>query len=80
MNVKKNILQLIILLILVSCTKKAPELIQLAQNSLDQNQEDDAIKKLNKLLDDFPKDSLASFAQYKLASIYKNWKNKYNLN
>jgi len=59
----------------VSCTKKAPDLIDLAQFSLDQNQEDDAIVKLNKLLKDYPKDSLASFAQYKLASIYKNWKN-----
>ena len=46
MNVKKNILQLIILMIFVSCTKKAPELMDLAQYSLDQNQEDDAIEKL----------------------------------
>ena len=71
---KKNILLLIILTIFLSCTKKAPELMDLAQYSLDQNQEDEAIEKLNKLLKDYPKDSLASFAQYKLASIYKNWK------
>lgn len=75
MKMKKNILQLIILTIFLSCTKKAPELMDLAQYSLDQNQEDEAIEKLNKLLKDYPKDSLASFAQYKLASIYKNWKN-----
>ena len=51
MKMKKNILQLIILTIFLSCTKKAPELMDLAQYSLDQNQEDDAIEKLKSLRD-----------------------------
>ena len=30
-------------MMLISCTKKAPELMEIAQASLDQNQEDQAI-------------------------------------
>ena len=62
-------------MMLVSCTKKAPELMEIAQASLDQNQEDQAIDNLNHLLEKYPNDSLASLAQYKLATIYKSWKN-----
>ena len=54
-------------MMLISCTKKAPELMELAQASLDQNQEDQAIENLNNLLEKYPDDSLASLAQYKLA-------------
>ena len=36
-------------MMLISCTKKAPELMEIAQASLDQNQEDQAIDKLNYL-------------------------------
>ena len=62
-------------MVLISCTKKAPELMEIAQTSLDQNQEDQAIDNLNYLLEKYPNDSLASLAQYKLATIYKSWKN-----
>ena len=62
-------------MLLFSCTKKAPELMEIAQASLDQNQEDQAIENLNYLLERYPDDSLASLAQYKLATIYKSWKN-----
>ena len=34
-----------------------------------------AIDNLNHLLEKYPNDSLASLAQYKLATIYKSWKN-----
>ena len=49
--------------------------MEIAQASLDQNQEDQAIENLNYLLERYPDDSLASLAQYKLATIYKSWKN-----
>ena len=49
--------------------------MELAQENLDQNQEDQAIDNLNYLLEKYPDDSLASLAQYKLATIYKSWKN-----
>ena len=61
-------------MMLISCTKKAPELMEIAQTSLDQNQENQAIDNLNYLLEKYPNDSLASLAQYKLVNIYKNWK------
>ena len=62
-------------MVLFSCTKKAPKLMEIAQVSLDQNQDDQAIDYLNDLLEKYPDDSLASLAQYKLATIYKSWKN-----
>ena len=49
--------------------------MEIAQMNLDQNQEDTAIDKLNYLIEKYPDDSLAALAQYKLATIYKNWKN-----
>ena len=75
MNVIKNLLALTALILFISCAKNAPDLIDQAQSNLDQNQEDNAINNLNTLLDRYPNDSLSSLAQYKLASIYKNWKN-----
>ena len=65
---------IIVGLLIVSCSKNAPDLLELAQSSLDQNEEDNAIKNLELLINKFPKDSLASLAQYKLVNIYKNWK------
>ena len=70
----KKTLIFIISLLIVSCSKNAPDLMELAQLSLDQNEEDKAIKNLELLINKFPKDSLASLAQYKLVNIYKNWK------
>ncbi len=69
---KKTII--IIGLLIASCSKNAPDLMELAQSSLDKNEEDKAIKNLELLINRFPKDSLASLAQYKLVNIYKNWK------
>ena len=65
---------IIIGLLVVSCSKNAPDLMKSAQSSLDQNKEDEAIKNLELLIKNFPTDSLASLAQYKLVNIYKNWK------
>ena len=70
----KKTLIIIVGLIFVSCSKNAPDLMNLAQSSLDQNEEDKAIKNLELLINKFPEDSLASSAQYKLVNIYKNWK------
>ena len=65
---------IIVGLLIVSCSKNAPDLMELAQSSLDQNDEDSAIKNLDLLINKFPEDILASLAQYKLVNIYKNWK------
>ena len=75
MKIIKNLLVLTAMMFFISCAKNAPDLINLAQTNLDQNQDDNAIDNLNTLLNRYPNDSLASLAQYKLASIYKNWKN-----
>jgi len=61
-------------LLIIGCSKNAPELMQIAQSNLDQNDEDRAIKNLDLLISKYPDDSLASLAQYKLVNIYKNWK------
>ena len=61
-------------LLIIGCSKNPPELIQIAQSNLDQNEEDRAIKNLDLLISKFPEDSLAPLAQYKLVNIYKNWK------
>ena len=66
---------ILLFLIIASCTKNATDLMELAQVNLDQSQEDAAIENLNQLLTKYPNDSLASQAQYKLATIYKSWKN-----
>ena len=34
-------------LLIIGCTKKAPDLMEIAQSSLDQNEEDKAIKNLD---------------------------------
>ena len=62
-------------LFLVGCTKSAPELLDQAEKSLNENQVELAINDLESLLKEYPRDSLASLAQYKLATIFKNWKN-----
>ena len=70
----KNTIVILFSLLIIGCSKNAPELMQIAQSNLDQNDEDRAIKNLNLLINKFPDDSLASLAQYKLVNIYKNWK------
>ena len=63
------------LLLVVSCTKTSTELFDSSKQNTENNQIDLAIKDLQTLLEKYPNDSLASRAQYKLASIYLNWKN-----
>ena len=63
------------IILIVSCTKSAPELLNQAQKSLEENKVELAIDELESLLKNYPGDSLAARAQYKLATIYKNWKN-----
>ena len=70
----KKTLVILFSLIIIGCSKNAPELMKSAQSNLDQNEEDVAIKNLDLLISKFPDDSLASLAQYKLVNIYKNWK------
>ncbi len=66
---------LIILLFLIGCSKPAKEYKEIAEKSLNEEKVDIAITNLSLLLEKYPSDSLASFAQYKLALIYLNWKN-----
>jgi len=70
----KKTLLILFSFIIIGCSKNAPELMEIAQSNLDENDEDRAIKNLDLLISQFPDDSLASLAQYKLVNIYKNWK------
>ena len=58
-------------LFIVGCTKSAPELLDQAEKSLNENQVELAINDLESLLKEYPRDSLAALAQYKLATIFK---------
>ena len=71
----QKIIVLLILSVFISCTKTAEELLELSENNLQNSKVDLAISDLKKLLKKHPNDSLASKAQYKLSSIYLNWKN-----
>ena len=71
----QKIIALLILSVFISCTKTAEELLELSENNLQNSKVDLAISDLEKLLKKHPNDSLASKAQYKLSSIYLNWKN-----
>ncbi|MFL2983382.1 MAG: tetratricopeptide repeat protein [Candidatus Neomarinimicrobiota bacterium] len=74
MNIQK-ILTLGFLCVFISCTKSPDELLELSEENVKNNQIDLAIDQLKTLLKNHPNDSLASKAQYKLASIYLSWKN-----
>ena len=74
MNTQKT-LALLVLVLLISCTKSAEELLELSEQNIQNSNIDLAINDLQNLLKKHPNDSLASRAQYKLASIYLNWKN-----
>ena len=71
----QKILAIIALTMLVSCTKTAEELLVQSEKNMQENRVDFAINDLQTLLKKHPTDSLASKAQYKLSSIYLNWKN-----
>ena len=74
-----NKLLFLVLLILSSCTKSPEELIIHSEENIKNGQVDMAMKDLKVLLKNYPNDSLASKAQYKLASLYLNWKNNPDL-
>ena len=71
----KYTLAILGLLLVASCTKTSTELFDSSKENTENNQIDLAIRDLQTLLKEYPNDSLASKAQYKLASIYLNWKN-----
>ena len=56
-------------------TLSAERLMEISQFELDQNNAEYAIYALDELINNHPEDRLASSAQYKIASIYKNWRN-----
>ena len=72
----KLILSLLGLLLITSCSKTAGELFELSNGNLKDKKTDQAIEDLETLVNKYPQDSLASQAQYKLASINLNWKNE----
>ena len=62
-------------LLIIGCSKPAVEYKEIAEKSLNEEKVELAINNLNLLIEKYPSDSLASYAQYKLALIYLNWKN-----
>jgi TolA-binding protein len=71
----KLILSIIGFLFITGCSKSADELFELSNDNLKNNEIDQAIIDLETLVSKYPQDSLAAYAQYKLASIQLNWKN-----
>jgi len=71
----QKILAVLVITTLISCTKTAEELIEQSEKNMQDSKVDLAIEDLETLLKKHPTDSLASKAQYKLSSIYLNWKN-----
>ena len=69
------ILPLVGLLLIGGCSKSSGELFERSEENLKNDQIDQAVDDLEKPLNKYPQDSLASKAQYKLASIHLNWKN-----
>tara|TARA_Y100000741_G_scaffold145046_1_gene109457 strand:- start:89 stop:823 length:735 start_codon:yes stop_codon:yes gene_type:complete len=63
------------LILIFGCSKTPEQLLELSNQNIKNQKIDLAIKDINKLLKKYPNDSLASKAQYKLVSIYLNWKN-----
>ena len=57
------------LFFLIGCSKSSTELFELSKENLKNNQDDLAVKDLEKLLEKYPNDSLASQALYKLSTI-----------
>ena len=65
------------LLLIAGCSKSPGELFELSEENLKKKKPDIdlVISNLELLVNKYPQDSLASKAQYKLASIHLNWKN-----
>jgi TolA-binding protein len=75
MNIK-YISPFMMLLFLIGCSKTPKELFDLVDQDLKQDNATQAIDNLELLITKYPKDSLASKAQYKLASVYLNWEDQ----
>jgi len=63
------------LIYIVGCSKTSSELFNMSNEYLKNEKHDDAISHLQKLVLKYPQDSLASQAQFKIATIQLNWKN-----
>jgi len=72
---KKLIISMVLMILVNSCSKTPNQLFELSNKNLESDNIEQAIVNLNKIVKNYPKDSLASKAQYKIASIYLNWKN-----
>ena len=72
---KKLIISMFLMILVSSCSKTPNQLFELSNKNLESDNIEQAIVNLNKIVKNYPKDSLASKAQYKIASIYLNWKN-----
>ena len=72
---KIKIFTILGLLFLIGCSKSSMELFELSKENLQNNQPEMALKDLGKLLDNYPNDSLASKALYKMSTIHLNWQN-----
>jgi TolA-binding protein len=78
MNIR-NLFMVIMILLVSSCSKSPVELFDLAEQELKQDNSNLAINNLKLLISKHPNDSLASKAQYKLASVYLNWQDEISL-
>jgi outer membrane protein assembly factor BamD (BamD/ComL family) len=78
MNIK-HLITVMILFLAISCSKSPTELFDLAEQELKQDNSNLAINNLKLLISKHPNDSLASKAQYKLASVYLNWEDEISL-
>ena len=78
MNIKYFLLTGMIFLIF-GCSKTSVELFKIAEEHLKQDNVNEAISNLELLISKYPNDSLSSKAQYKLASVYLNWKDDISL-
>lgn len=75
---KKLILSIVLMITAISCSRTPNQLFELSNENLESDNIEQAIVNLNKIVKNYPNDSLASKAQYKIASIYLNWKNDLN--
>ena len=56
-------------LLIIGCSKPAVEYKEIAEKSLNEEKVELAINNLNLLIEKYPSDSLASYAQFKVALI-----------
>ena len=61
------------ILFLMGCSRSSVELFELAEEKLKNKQPDLALLDLEKLINKYPNDSLASKALYKMFTIHLHW-------